>query len=258
MSMFRKYETLAKDMTAPSLQQLHHLALDWTALFEVWSISDSIYHILEHSIEIPLPAEEIKVQIYQSFWCGATSEAQTYNWKLQFPTSIGANTMTFSILRTIYRFHPAGKAASSRLQSIQLPLDADQTLSTLWSQYTPSNHQTLGTTPAFTFASPLEIGGDFYLYWITFSEDGKSLVFTDQRLRCPKTVASFEIGDCEKLEVSFIRSIVLTDYAGPGSETIKNLDIAFHPKEALIGFIFAESVYLWSYKQGKHLLVLRI
>src|SRR5580698_224170 len=71
--LYRKYEQLAEKKLSPSLQQLDRLSSGWVAIFEVWSISDPVQHTLKHSIRIPLITKEIQIQIYQSFWCEATS-----------------------------------------------------------------------------------------------------------------------------------------------------------------------------------------
>jgi hypothetical protein len=243
----RRYQQLAEKKEGPRLNEFGRLFSGWLAILEVWSTSDTERHSLHSSIRIPLKTKEVQTQYLQSWWCDVTSIPDLYAWKVQFPIAIASNGTVFSILRTLYCLKPGSAQSLPSYDYVQLPVESHPSLQAIWSKYNIEGlHGTFNTKSSAT--TRLEVGGELYMYWLHISEDGTSIFYTDQRLGRPKNVAMFRLYNDKRTTVSFLGLQILTKYAGPGTEALGNLKVAFHPTADLVAFIFSQSVFLWVYR----------
>lgn len=108
---------------------LYSLCSDWSARYEVWSITGSTPHSMA-DIYIPLDAEEIYLQMKRSLWQNDPSW-DSGSLKLQFPLAISQNVRVMAVLRTVFLFTPANGNVA-KLEAMTLPLDFNKSLAARW------------------------------------------------------------------------------------------------------------------------------
>jgi hypothetical protein len=194
----------------------------WVAKYEVWQHSAESVRIAH--ISIPLNAEEIWMQLLQSF------RVEWGERKLSFPLAIGESLFCFMILRTIFKLRPDVKGMTVSCQSALVPMNFAEGIAVFWS-------------------AGYRGGSCAYTYSFKFGCDDRRLFFSD-------SASSIGLGEIHSSHIAVFE----LDFSDPlrvtlaGSGAVNDLDllqkVLFHPKRQLILLIYHDGVRTWTYTHG--------
>ena len=248
----RLYQTIAMEGRPLSAQSLRRLCSCWKACYEIHSIAQNGKTTLLRYLSIPLATKEIETQMRQSLFFEPGTDSTTFKWKVHFPTAIASDGTIFSVLRTIHRPYDLGSKGSYSCNALMLPFKAGKVLVSAWAPYEENgDRQTSERAKVAPFDSWQGNYRKLYLYWVTFSNDGKYIFYNDQSLGTPKNIAVFGISEKKELDVALKIEARLTQYDGPGTESLESLSPTFHPSYPAVAFAILNAVYLCTFVDGQ-------
>ncbi|KAF2174878.1 hypothetical protein K469DRAFT_685203 [Zopfia rhizophila CBS 207.26] len=232
--------------------QLKHACSQWIAHYEVFAAHGS--QRLVTKITIPLDEDEIWMNMQQSLWFGPSqtiSMTATYAFgsfcQMQFPTAISPTLNAFTILRTVYTIPQGQSVLDKRYSLSQITFGFNNEIKRQWNlNYHTARLSRRLATPLWQ-CNPDDIlsRACLYVYFFTFSPDGKYLFFWDEDAAAPSNLILFHLQDSDLGSWSMVRARRKTL---PRS---REISAAFHHKHQLVTICLVDRIYLWPFKSKR-------